>query len=194
MIGFSPFERIPIQGADQYQDPRPGTVQRTIRRVTMVDFYEQVRNEAALVALREEAKGVYEVGSQNRGPEIDVYKKRAHSPKSKNHEWCGFFVYYCLSEAASKYAVSLPFIPEKLWSGYKLTKWANGNPYCIVRERPCYPGDIYVMNNGHIGIVIDHDFGDIVNTVDGNQSQVGRGRSLIRRTRNIADMRVVIRI
>lgn len=160
----------------------------------MVDSYEQVRYEAAQVALREEAKGVYEVGEQNRGPIIDIYKARAHSPKSKNHEWCGFFVYYCLSEAANKVGVCLPFIPEKLWSGYKLTKWAMANSYSIVRERPCYPGDIYVMNNGHIGIVITQGTGDIVNTVDGNQSRKDRGKSLVYRTRNIADMRVIIRI
>lgn len=160
----------------------------------MADSYEEVRRLAAEVALLEEMKGVYEVGEQNRGPEIDKYKKRAHSPKSKNHEWCGFFVYYCLSEAANRIGISLPFIPEKLWSGYKLTKWANAYPYCIVRERPAYPGDIYVMNNGHIGIVVEEGHGDILQTVDGNQSQKGKGKSLLRRTRNIADMRVLIRI
>ena len=160
----------------------------------MVDFYENVRSLAARVALDEEAKGVYEVGEQNRGPIIDKYKKRAHSPQSKNHEWCGFFVYYCLSEAANRYAVSLPFIPEKLWSGGKLTKWSQANQYAIVRERPCYPGDIYVVKNGHIGIVVEESYGDTLVTVDGNQSQKGKGKSLVRRTRNIADMRVIIRI
>lgn len=160
----------------------------------MADSYLQVRQYAAQIALWEEAKNVREVGQQNRGPVIDKYKARAHSPNSKNHEWCGFFVYYCLSEASRHYGVSLPFIPEKLWSGYKLTKWANANPYCIVYERPCYAGDIYVMNNGHIGIVISQGYGDIVNTVDGNQSQKGKGRSLVQRTRNIVDMRVIIRI
>lgn len=160
----------------------------------MADSYQYVRSEAARVALAEEAKGVFEVGEQNRGPEIDVYKARAHSPKSSNHEWCGFFVYYCLSEASRKWGVCLPFIPEKLWSGYKLTKWANENPYCIVRERPLYPGDFYVMKNGHIGIIVEQGFTDIVQTVDGNQSKKGKGRSLVRRTRNVADMRVIIRI
>lgn len=159
-----------------------------------MDRYEQVRYEAAVVALREEAKGVKEVGAQNRGPQIDIYKARAHSPKSANHEWCGFFVYYCLSEAANKFGVPLPFIPEKFWSGYKLTKWANENPDCIVRTSPCYPGDIYVMKNGHIGIVVSQGPGTIVHTVDGNQSQMNRGYSLKQRTRNIVDMRVIIRI
>jgi hypothetical protein len=160
----------------------------------MADSYEEVRSIAAEVALIEEMKDVREVGEQNRGPEIDKYKARAHSPKSKNHEWCGFFVYWCLSEAANRIGVCLPFIPEKLWSGYKLTKWAEANPYSIVRERPAYPGDIYVMNNGHIGIVVAEGHGDILDTVDGNQSQKGKGRSLKKRTRNIADMRVLIRI
>lgn len=160
----------------------------------MSEKYNLIRYEAAQIALREEAKGVYEVGSNNRGPEIDIYKARAHSPKSANHQWCGFFVYYCLSEAANRYGAALPFIPEKLWSGYKLTKWANAYPETIVRSSPCYPGDIYVMNNGHIGIVISQGAGTMVNTVDGNQSILGGGRSLKRRERNIVDMRVIIRI
>lgn len=160
----------------------------------MVDFYEQVRSMAAQIALDEEAKGVREEGEQNRGPIIDKYKKRAYSPLSKNHDWCGFFVYYCLSEAANRYGVSLPFRPESLWSGGKLTKWVQANTWAEVRERPCRPGDIYVMKHGHIGIVVGYSPGDILDTVDGNQSKKGKGKSLVHRTRNVADTRVIIRI
>jgi len=158
-------------------------------------IYERVRYEAAVVALREEAKDVREVGSNNRGPQIDKYKLRAHSPLSANHQWCGFFVFYCLSEAANAYSVPLPFIPEKLWSGYKLTKWANEHPEHVVTEGPYLPGDFYVIHeNGHIGLITSQGPGNIVNTVDGNQSVVGGGRSLKQRQRCTLDMRVILRI
>ena len=160
----------------------------------MPDLYAQVRYEAAVVALREEAKDVKEVGENNRGPRIDVYKLRAHSPLSTNHEWCGFFVYYCLSEAANKYAMPLPFIPEKLWSGSRLAAWAFDTLNVSQAWGPWLPGDIYVMNNGHIGIVVSDSGGGVVHTVDGNQSSLGKGRSLKQRTRSVSDMRVIIRI
>lgn len=156
--------------------------------------YDQVRYEAAVVAVREVARDVREVGENNRGPRIDVYKLRAHSPLSSHHEWCGFFVYYCLSEAANKYAMPLPFIPEKLWSGSRLAKWAFETPDVRQAWGPWLPGDVYVMNNGHIGIIISHSGGDVVHTVDGNQSSVGKGASLKQRTRNVGDMQVIIRI
>lgn len=156
--------------------------------------YEQVRYRAAAIAVAEEQRDVREEGANNRGPRIDEYKKRAHSPLSKNHDWCGMFVYFCLSEAARYYNVPLPFIPEKLWSGGKLTKWAEENPGTIVGSAPYQPGDVYVMSWGHIGIVALPGSGGVLTTVDGNQSSVGKGRSVRYRTRNLSDMRVVIRI
>lgn len=160
----------------------------------MSQKYEQLRYKAAAIAVQEESRNVREEGENNRGPRIDVYKLRAHSPLSANHNWCGFFVYYCLSEAARWYNQPLPFIPEKLWSGGRLTEWAGLNPDTVVSAPPYLPGDFYVMNHGHIGIVVEHSGGDVLRTVDGNQSSVGKGRSLKHRKRHLADMRVVIRI
>ncbi|MCO6512046.1 MAG: CHAP domain-containing protein [Aridibacter famidurans] len=160
----------------------------------MADRYERVRYEAATVALREEAKGVREEGAQNRGPEIDRYLERSHAPKSAGYNWCGFFVYYCYSEAAQAFSAPLPFKAGEVWSGTKLKKWAANNPVHVIGSGPYMPGDIYVMNWGHIGMIISHNGGNIVNTVDGNQSQMDKGKSLKQRTRDINDMAVIIRI
>jgi len=160
----------------------------------MYDRYERLRYEAALIALEEESKGVKEVGAQNRGPEIDKYKALAHSPQSANHNWCGFFVFYCYAKAADKLSAPLPFRSGILWSGTKLKKWAEENPEHVVGSGPFTPGDIYVMTWGHIGMIISHPGGDMVNTVDGNQSSMGKGKSLKQNVRNINDMAVIIRI
>ncbi len=160
----------------------------------MYDRYERMRYEAALVALFEESKGVKEEGEQNRGPEIDRYKALAHSPKSANHDWCGFFVFFCYAKAADKFSAPLPFTSGVLWSGPKLKTWAEKNPVHTVSDGTFLPGDIYVMTWGHIGMVISHSGGDMVNTVDGNQSSLGKGKSLKQNVRNRNDMAVIIRI
>jgi hypothetical protein len=164
------------------------------RWFVMYDRYEKLRYEAAMFALREEAKGVKEVGAQNRGPEIDRYKAVAHSPSSANHDWCGFFVFYCYAMAADKLSAPLPFRSGILWSGPKLKTWAEENPAHIVSSGPYLPGDIYVMNWGHIGMIISDPGGSVVNTVDGNQSSMGKGKSLKQNLRNTNDMAVIIRI
>lgn len=159
----------------------------------MTANYELVRHRAAAIAIQESSRGVREEGANNRGPRIDVYRLSANSDLSKNQDWCGMFVYYCLKQAATLYNVPLPFIPEKLWSGYKFTLWARENPSTIVCG-PVHPGDVYVMNWGHIGIVRGFSSGNVIETVDGNQSHMGGGLSLKCRTRKREDMRVVVRI
>lgn len=156
--------------------------------------YEMLRYKAAAIAVQEESRNVKEEGKDNRGPRIDVYKLRAHSPLSNGHDWCGFFVYFCLSEAGKFYNQPLPFIPEKLWTGGRFTKWAHQNPETIVSSGPYLPGDVYVMNWGHIGICVGQASGGVLQTVDGNQSSLGGGKSLRYRTRNVSDIRVVVRI
>ncbi|REJ78788.1 MAG: CHAP domain-containing protein [Acidobacteria bacterium] len=162
--------------------------------MSVLDRYELLRQDAVNIALAEEAKGVKEVGAQNRGPEIDIYKKRAHSPLTKNHGWCGFFIYYCYSEAAKKFGFPLPFSAGPLWSGPKLRRWAKKNPDFVVNTSPCLPGDIYVMNYGHIGMVVSQSDGTFVNTIDGNQSSMGKGKSVKKQYRNILEMDVLIRV
>jgi hypothetical protein len=162
----------------------------------MSEEYTDVRSLAVDIALVEAAKGVKESGGQNRGKEIDVYLKNAHSPLDKGYGWCGMFIYYCYSQAANMVGKTLPFSAYKLWSGQKLKNWSLSYPDKIVNTSPVLRGDIYVMNSYHIGMVVE-DMTDayIMKTVDGNQSFSDSGKESLRvRTRNFADMRLIIRI
>ena len=165
----------------------------------MVDFYEDVRRIAVEIALVEVKKHVKEEGTKNYGPEIAKYKKAAHSPKEKEHGWCGMFVHWCYKEAANRVGVCLPFRPESLWRGNKLYKWAMANPYSFVYTSPILPGDIYVLsknNMNHIGLVIEEMTDSaIMQTIDGNQSYEDSGRdSLVKRTRHFAETSFIVRI
>jgi hypothetical protein len=162
----------------------------------MSDDFQEVRALAVEIALTEAAKHVKETGGQNRGPEIDVYLKNANAPLDKNYGWCGMFIYYCYSQAANRRGKVLPFRGGNLWSGQKLEKWALSNPDSILYTSPILPGDIYVMNKYHIGMVVEEmTDGEVMQTVDGNQSYSDSGAdSLKRKTRHFADMRLFIRI
>lgn len=165
----------------------------------MSDYYEDVRKLAVEIALVEVKKHVREEGSENRGPEIDKYKKRAHSPKSKAHGWCGMFVYWCYSEAANRVGKALPFRPESLWRGNKLHKWSLSNQDSVVYTCPILPGDIYVLsknNMNHIGMVVElMTDASVMQTIDGNQSTADSGKdSLRRRTRHFAETSFIVRI
>jgi hypothetical protein len=162
----------------------------------MYDDFQEVRELAVEIALLETAKHVKEVGGQNRGPEIDVYLKNANAPLDKEYGWCGMFVYYCYTQAANMRGKVLPFKGGNLWSGQKLVKWALSFPEKIVNTSPILPGDIYVMNKYHIGMVVEQMTDcEIMQTVDGNQSYQDSGKdSLKRRTRHFSDMRLFVRI
>lgn len=159
-----------------------------------IDSYEAVREEAVKIALKEKAKNIREVGAENRGPEIDKYIKRAYAPLSKGYNWCGFFIYWCYSEASRKFGYRLPFTADPLWSGPKLRRWAENNPEFVVNTSPFKPGDIYVMNYGHIGMVVSQAAGTQVNTIDGNQAHMDKGKSVKENVRNTLDMDVLIRV
>jgi hypothetical protein len=168
----------------------------------MADEFEEVRKKAVEIALVEATKDTREVGAKNRGERIDVYLRRANALKKSAPDdkeglgWCGMFIYFCYSEAANQAGKILPFSSGNLWSGYKLRKWSDLHYDKVVRTCPILPGDIYVMNNGHIGMVIEsvNDY-DVVKTVDGNQSGKDTGKNSVqKRTRSFYDMRLLIRI
>lgn len=162
--------------------------------MAITDRYELLRNEAVNIALAEEKKKIKEVGAQNRGPEIDKYIRRAYAPLSAGYNWCGFFIYWCYSEAKKKFGFPLPFTADPLWSGPKLRKWAENNPDLVVNTSPFMPGDIYVMNYGHIGMVVSQAADSFVNTIDGNQASMGNKKSVKMNVRNTQDMDVLIRV
>jgi len=168
----------------------------------MFDEFEDVRKKAVEIALEEAKKNTVEVGAPNRGERIDVYLRNANAlrkdaPSDKaGLPWCGMFIYYCYSKAAKQLGKVLPFRAEDLWGGSNLRNWSNIYLEKIIDDPPILPGDIYIMNSFHIGMVIEpvNDF-DMVKTIDGNQSTMKAGRSSVRkRTRSYYDMYRLIRV
>lgn len=163
----------------------------------MSDYFSDVRVVAVSIAMDEVAKDVREDIAGNRGTHIDKYLKRAHSPLDKGHNWCGMFVNWVFTEAANICGKVFPIPSGTMWSGPKLRKWALANPDSVVTGKPLLQGDIYVMNKGHIGMVraATPEGSDLMFTIDGNQSTfTDGGKSLVVRTRNYADMDIIIRI
>jgi hypothetical protein len=163
----------------------------------MSSNFADVRTLAVSIALEEVAKKVVEDTGPNRGTHIDKYIKRANSPLDAAHNWCGMFVNWCFTEAANRCGKIFPISGGTMWSGPKLKNWALSHWESMVWEMPLLPGDIYVMNKGHIGMVYapTHEGSSLMFTIDGNQSTFEDGGiSLKKRTRDFADMDVLIRI
>ena len=168
----------------------------------MFDEFEEVRKRAVEIAKYEATLNTKEVGAKNRGERIDVYLRNANALRHDAADdkeglgWCGMFIYYCYSQAANQLGKILPFQGGNLWSGYKFKKWSLQYPAKIVNTCPILPGDIYIMNNNHIGMVVEtvNDYNQ-VRTVDGNQSGVDSGKNSVRlRHRNFYDMKLLVRI
>ena len=163
----------------------------------MSDYYADVRVVAVSVAMEEVAKDVREDTAGNRGTHIDKYIIQAGADVDDGHNWCGMFVNWVFTEAANRCGKVFPISKWSMWSGRKLKKWAAANPDSVVTGRPLLQGDIYVMNKGHIGMVraATAEGSDLMYTIDGNQSTfTDGGISLVARTRNFADMALIIRI
>ncbi len=164
--------------------------------------YDEVRKRAVDIAIVEAGKNTKEVGAKNRGERIDVYLRNANALRKDAPDdkaglgWCGMFIYYCYSQAANQLGVVLPFTADPLWSGQKFKKWSLLHSDKVVDTCPIMPGDIYIMNSYHIGMVIEQvNNYDQVKTVDGNQSGVDSGKNSVRiRHRNFYDMRLLVRI
>lgn len=168
----------------------------------MLDEFEEVRKKAVEIALDEVKKNTKEVGAPNRGERIDVYLRNANAlrkdaPADKaGLPWCGMFIYYCYSQAAKQLGKILPFRAEDLWGGSNLRNWSNIYLEKIIDTAPILPGDIYIMNSFHIGMVIEpvNDY-DMVKTIDGNQSTMKAGRNSVKKnTRSFYDMYRLVRI
>lgn len=163
----------------------------------MSEYYDDVRKLAVEIAMEEVGKNVIEDTGGNRGTHIDKYLKRSYAPLDKGLNWCGMFVNYVFKEAANRCGKVVPWGNTTFWKGSSVIDWAYSNFDYVVMEFPLLPGDIYVMNKGHIGMVrgITEEGSDIMHTIDGNQSTfTDKGISLKARKRNFADMDTIIRI
>lgn len=163
---------------------------------TMSEMYAKVRKRAVEIGLAEWAKDVREDTGPNAGTHIDKYYKWDYATVGSDLNWCGLFVNYCFKRAAQEYGMDVPWSNCTFWKGRTVTSWAYANDNVLVGY-PIYPGDIYVMNSGHIGMVrqATDDGSCVMYTIDGNQSTyTDGGKSLLKRTRQLGDMRVIIRI
>lgn len=168
----------------------------------MFGYYDDVRKKAVEIAIYESTKDTKEVGAKNRGERIDEYLRCANmihswTPADKAAGgWCGAFVYYCYYHAAKELAKSLPFTPDNIISGQRLHEWVKKNPSKEVQTCPFQPGDLYIKDNYHIGMVIKtvYDYGSIP-TIDGNQSGVDSGKNSVKiNTRSYSQMKLLVRI
>jgi hypothetical protein len=158
-----------------------------------------MREKAVGVAVSEMRQNVREVGSEDRGPFIDRYATNARSGLSlregvAGREWCGMFIFWCYTEAARSCSVRLPILATDIWSGQRLFHWAQHNRSTIV-SGDVRPGDIYVAQSNHIGMVIAAmPDPQTFKSIDGNQSFVNSGRNAItENTRNVSGCRVLVR-
>ena len=163
----------------------------------MSQMYANVRKRAVEIGLAEVAKDVREDTGPNGGTHIDKYFRWSWATVGSEKDWCGMFVNYCFRRAAEEYGVDLPWGNTTLWKGSSVTEWAYANTNVLVDSMPICPGDIYVMNKGHIGMVrgTTAEGSSVMYTIDGNQSSFKEGgKSLVSRTRYMGDMRIIIRI
>ncbi|MBX7169443.1 MAG: hypothetical protein K1X72_00710 [Pyrinomonadaceae bacterium] len=168
----------------------------------MPDYYDDVRKKAVEIAIYESTKDTREVKVRNRGERIDEYLRCANmlhswTPDDKvGGSWCGAFLYYCFYHAAKELAKSLPFTPDNIISGQRLHEWVRNNPDKKVEAVPFQPGDLYIKENYHVGMVVQtaNDYGSIL-TVDGNQEGVSKSKNSVQiNLRSYKQMKLLVRI
>ncbi len=143
------------------------------------DYYGAIREEAVRIAEQELLKDTRETGANNRGSVIDIYLRNANAlkkdtdPSVKGKGWCGMFVYYCYSQAAKKFGMSLPFKSGHLWNGRHLREWSQLHQNTIVAQSPLLPGDIYIIGDNHVGMIFECLSGDSYRVIEGNQTGLG---------------------
>lgn len=167
----------------------------------MSQEFDRVRNLAVDYALQEMGMNVQEVGADNRGDRIDQYSTHARSGRSlrpgvPGREWCGMFIWWVYSHAATFLDQRLPFVDTDLWSGQRLVRWTRNNQSSVLTAGDVMAGDIYVAQNFHIGMVLTASSNPTrFKSIDGNQSFGDSGRSSITQNSHVVNhCRVIVRI
>ena len=152
-------------------------------------------------ALYEMSQNIREVGSEDRGPRVDVYARNARSGLSlregvAGREWCGMFIWWCYSQAARFLGQTLPFIDIDLWSGQRVVHWSRSHPDAVVLAGDVLPGDIYVAPSFHIGMALTATSDPtLFKSIDGNQSTADSGNSAVTQNiRHVNNCRLIVRI
>ena len=149
------------------------------------------------VAAAEEAKQVREnPKNSNRGPEVDIYMKRACAPVG--YAWCCAFVYWCFDEAAKSAGRQNPMVRTAGCLDHWNRAARNGaqrikTQDAVANPDLIRPGMVFVMDHGrglgHTGL-IEKVAGGLITTIEGNTdaSKTREGGGVYRLTRKIGEV------
>jgi hypothetical protein len=80
-------------------------------------------------------------------------------------------------------------------NGHNLKKWSLIHADKIVAQLPVLPGDIYIMNDFHMGMVVEVIKEDLYKTIDGNQTGGNAGTNSVKNVVcSLYDIQLLIRI
>jgi hypothetical protein len=143
---------------------------RTMTSPGFTPAFTSVGAAALAWAQGELAKGVHEIGGDNRGPDVDAYLTNVNLPAGE--PWCCAFVVMGIQEGAG--ALGVPCTCPV--TGACLHLWSRApNSRVLVPQ----PGDIYVLQHslttGHVGFVetITDDGLDVATEISGNTNVTG---------------------
>lgn len=149
------------------------------------------------IAAGEEAKRVREVPrNSNRGPEVDVYLRRAGVPTGL--PWCAAFVYWCFDEAALALGRPNPVVRTAGCLNHWNRAPSHGAARLLKHQAVADPGRVrpgmvFIMDfgggKGHTGFV-ESVQGGFLATVEGNTdaSKTREGGGVYRLTRKIVEI------
>lgn len=134
--------------------------------------------------------GTKEIGTSNRGPEIDQWQQYFGI---LGEPWCGCFAGYAVKKIGEAKVTSwLPYGPSIINDAR-----SNANGLTLVSPENAKPGDLVVYWNGeHIGLIRELSKNGYVITVEGNTSGSGsqsNGGEVALKERPFSDVTVVAR-
>lgn len=141
-----------------------------------------------IVELAKHEVGVRESGGNNKGSQIVVYQKATWLPPNP-WAWCAAFCCWVLKEALKDKDVAkqLGLDDDKKvdhWrcrdaSAFGWEKWAKSRGLQVLTETAkAKAGDFVVFDFSHIGIVVEDQTGDYIETVEGNTNGKGERDSV----------------
>lgn len=157
-----------------------------------------------MVKLAQAEIGVSEVDGTNCGERVNEYKSATWLDSEKGWPWCAGFICWLVREAIKNSSVD--FKRPQTAGAWDFENWArdqDGKGVDLYKpvtsgNRPYVrAGDIVVFQFSHIGLAIsEENRGGYIQTIEGNTNDAGsrEGGSVLEKTRNIANVRSIIRI
>jgi len=128
--------------------------------------------------------GTREVGGNNLGPRIREYQSATWLAPGA-WPWCAAFVAWVLhewlkdSDVLDAMKIRSPDWGCKDASAFGWEKWARAKGLKVIPEtEKAQAGDIVIFDFSHIGIVVEDQTGDTINTCEGNTNGKGERDSV----------------